>query len=236
MSDLAVNVIWQEILHEDPVHCRAIEAPKKFHDEIISGLAQKILGISDLKNPDLIITGSLDSAPNIDTCRSLINDIAVKPVISKMRLGVIMSADKLLLPAANSLLKLSEEPPAHACLLFLMEDARYFLPTLKSRSRFSRIIINDETQNLKKFPASKSEWLEWISQAHTLELDAIIKDLEAWTNDQVEHKNFNQAMKIDRIKNIIARKNLSVHMICDLITLALMEENKNFELIFDGIW
>ena len=124
MSDLSVNVTWLEICRETEAgnipHCRAISAPTEWHNEIIQKLAEIILGSFRLSHPDLLIAGSLEKAPDIDTCRNLINDIALKPMESKKRLGVIMCADKLLLPAANSLLKLSEEPPEHAYLLFLM--------------------------------------------------------------------------------------------------------------------
>ena len=247
MSNLSVNVTWQEILKEEPVHCRAIEADKNFHDEIIRGIALKILGSDNLHNPDLIIIGSTDKAPDINLCRNLIENIAVKPVWGKWRLGVIMNAGKLLLPAANSLLKLSEEPPSHACILFLMDDAKFFLPTLKSRSRFNKIIISNEDERAaEKMPDNSKNWLEWVIKARSSDIDDLIKNLEAWENYEVDKNNFPQASLIDRIKNLASKKNLSVNMLCDLIILALANSNlnsnskseavNNFEYVFDGIW
>ena len=168
MSDLSVNVTWQEILREtksgDVPHCRAIAAPLKYHDEIIEILAGIILGSYRPNHPDLLITGDINKAPSIDLCRNLINEIAVKPLESNKRLGVIMNSDKLLLPAANSLLKLAEEPPEHAFLLFLMEDSRLFLPTLRSRSRFNALIFRKDDKDSKPMPQNAFDWVEWLAQ------------------------------------------------------------------------
>ena len=245
MSNLAFNVTWQEILNEEPVHCRAIEADKNFHDEIIKGIALKILGSEDLMHPDLNIIGSTDKAPDINLCRNLINNLALKPVLAKYRLGVVMNAGKLLLPAANSLLKLSEEPPSHACILFLMDDAKFFLPTLKSRSRFSKIIISNENERVaEKMPDNLNIWLDWISKARSKDIDELIKNLESWENYAIDNKNFSQAEIIDRIKILAAKKNLSVNMLCDLIILVLTNLNinlkseaiNNFEHVFSSVW
>ncbi len=173
MSDLAVNVAWQELLREAAIqnpHTRAIIAPQKWHMQIAESLAKIMLKSERniLENPDLLIIGSLEKAPNIEACRNLIRDIALKPVNADCRLAVILSADKLLTHAANSLLKLAEEPPSYAYLLFLMEDARFFLPTLKSRSRCNILCdFDDEREpeiSAKHVPKSDSDWVEWLEQ------------------------------------------------------------------------
>lgn len=251
MSDLSVNVTWQEILRETEAgnipHCRAIAAPKKFHAEIIETLADLILGSYRPGHPDLIIIGSVDKpAPigNSDTmteaeyknsARGLIEEIVLKPLESKRRLGVIMCADKLLKPAANSLLKLSEEPPAHAYLLFLMEDGRFFLPTLRSRSHFSVIYMEDEKESYP-LPKSESEWLEWLAKTRKAEIETILKDLSAWENFAVFSKNFILADKIDRLRVMAEKKNLTILFLCDVIIMTLKGENQNLENIFDDIW
>lgn len=236
MSDLAANVTWQEILAETEAgnipHCRAIAAPSKFHQEIAQALARKILGSFRPEHPDLIIVGTLDKAPNIDLCRQLIADIALKPLESPRRLGVIMSSDKLLLPAANSLLKLAEEPPSHAVLLFLMEDGRLFLPTLRSRSRFSRIVIAEKVES-KELPRNDSEWLKWLAEARKLDAQTIAEELEAWAAYELSGKNFPLAERLDKLRLIAEKKNLSAAMLCDLIILTLREDNKNNEYILD---
>ena len=238
MSDLALNVTWQEILRETEAgnvpHCRAISAPLKYHDEIIEALAKIILGSYRPNHPDLLVTGDINKAPTIDLCRNLINEIAVKPLESQKRLGVIMNSDKLLLPAANSLLKLAEEPPAHACLLFLMEDSRLFLPTLRSRSRFNTLTFHEENNSAAP-PQSAVEWIEWLAKTRkgAADVDMIINDLNSWVNYAVSTQDFILAEKIEKLRLIADRKNLSLVQLCDIIILTLREENIYCENLLD---
>ena len=236
MSDLSSNVTWQEILREtqagDIPHCRAIACKTEWNQEIIETLSEIILNTNSfrLSHPDLIVIGNSDKAPDIDTCRNLISEIALKPIEAKLRFGVIMCADKLNLNAANSLLKLAEEPPNHARLLFLMNDEKLFLPTLKSRSRFNILVSNEVSQSYK-IPVEDLEWVEWLEKARKSEIDEIIKDLEAWRNFETEKNNFILAYKIEKLRIIASKKNLSIPMLCDIIMITLKKGNLNFEYI-----
>ena len=247
MSDLAANVTWQEILREteagDIPHCRAISAPKAFHAEITESLARLILGSSKPSHPDLLIIGTVDKSPPIGdpekpgyegSCRWLIENIALKPVESSRRLGVIMCADNLNKAAGNSLLKLAEEPPEHAVLLFLMEDGRLFLPTLKSRSRFSTITVHAEEES-RKMPQSPSEWITWLAGARKTDVEGIAGNLRAWANFAAKGKDFARAERIETLRIIAEKENLSVPMLCDLIILTLKEDISRYEYILDDI-
>ncbi|MBQ3398828.1 MAG: hypothetical protein IJG51_08060 [Synergistaceae bacterium] len=237
MLNLASNVAWQEILHETDAgnipHCRAISAPVSVHAEIIETLSRLILGSYRPSHPDLLIIGTADKAPPIGeygkpnyeySCRWLIENIAMRPMESKRRLAVIECADKLNKSAGNSLLKLAEEPPEHAYLLFLMEDGRLFLPTLKSRSRFTAITSN-EYAGAQRMPLDSREWTEWLTKARksTNDNDTITPDLEAWGSYALETGNIELAERIEKLRIISTRKNLSVPMLCDIIILALKE-------------
>ena len=249
MLNLASNVAWQEILHETEAgnipHCRAISAPISAHDEIITMLSRLILGSYRPSHPDLLIIGTADKAPPIGeygkpnyeySCRWLIENIALKPMESKRRLAVIECADKLNKSAGNSLLKLAEEPPEHAYLLFLMEDGRLFLPTLKSRSRFTAITSN-EYAGAQRMPLDSREWTEWLTKARksTSDNDTITPDLEAWGSYALESENIELAEKTEKLRIISTQKNLSVPMLCDIIILALKECNTEIEDILDDI-
>ena len=237
MLNLASNVAWQEILHETEAgnipHSRAISAPVSVHAEIIETLSRLILGSYRPSHPDLLIIGTADKAPPIGeygkpnyeySCRWLIENIAMRPMESKRRLAVIECADKLNKSAGNSLLKLAEEPPEHAYLLFLMEDGRLFLPTLKSRSRFTAITSN-EYAGAQRMPLDSREWTEWLTKARksTNDNDTITPDLEAWGSYALETGNIELAERIEKLRIISTRKNLSVPMLCDIIILALKE-------------
>lgn len=249
MSNLTANVAWQEIVHETEAgnipHCRAISAPVSVHSEITETLARMILGTYRPAHPDFLAIGTSDKAPQIGeygkpsyehSCRWLIDNIALKPMEAARRLAVINCADKLNKPAANSLLKLAEEPPSHAYLLFLMEDGRLFLPTLKSRSRFTAVTLREPTQSTK-IPLDAHEWAQWLAKARksTGEPDTITPELEAWGNYALETGNFDLAEQTERLRLISSRKNLSVPMLCDIIILALMEGSTDIERILDDI-
>ena len=239
MSDLSSDVTWREILREtesgDIPHCRAIAAPQELHNEIVESLARIILGSYRPSHPDLLITGTTDKAPDVDTCRSLINNIALKPMESRRRFGVVMSADKLFIYAANSLLKLAEEPPAHAALLFLMQDGRLFLPTLKSRSRYS-VITTERQHEAHRMPQDAQEWAEWLADTRkSADVEGVVKELEAWSNFALSEKNIILAEKIEGVRLIAAKKNLSIPLLCDMIILILREGNIYCEHILDDI-
>ncbi len=245
MSDLTLDVTWREFLDEaengNVPHCIAVASPLKWHDEIIETLSQAM----HVSSRDLIVIGSADKAPSIGdpmkpnyegSCRWLIDTLPVKPFESKRRLAVIRSADKLLLPAANSLLKIAEEPPEHAVLLFLMEDGRLFLPTLKSRSRFI-VLTSAEKITPKRMPMSNREWLEWLKAARkNADSDSVAQDLDSWCEYELKAGNITLSQRINRLKILSSRKNLSVPMLCDVIILALREETCEYEYILDDIW
>ena len=74
-----------------------------------------------------------------------------------------------------------------------------------------------------------------FSQARksTSDNDTITPDLESWTQYALDEGNIDLAGKIDRLRIISSRKNLSVPMLCDIIILALMEGSINVEHILD---
>ncbi|MBQ9389922.1 MAG: hypothetical protein IJR27_06685 [Synergistaceae bacterium] len=239
MSDLAVNVTWQEILNETSSgnipHCRAIASPLKWHDEIIETLAGMILGTWRASHPDLIITGTSDKPPKIDECRELIAGLALKPMEAQRRLAVIRCADKLNVQAANSLLKLAEEPPEHAVLLFLMEDGRLFLPTLRSRSRFSTL-ISDEVIVPRSIPLDPVEWVNWLGNAYrNNDTEMISNELASWSSYMLEAGQPDIALTVEKLRIISSQKNLSSAMLCDLILLTLREGTENIEHILNDI-
>lgn len=76
--------------------------------------------------------------PKIDNIRVMIHD-AYK--ISEPIVYIIDDADKLSVPAKNSLLKVIEEPPRNAYFIMLLEDAHSTLETIRSRARVFNVDI-----------------------------------------------------------------------------------------------
>jgi DNA polymerase-3 subunit delta' len=231
---------WRKILSAFAVdsvpHCWAVTAPFEWHGTLLEAMARLYLcdggagsGNGVFRHPDLIVAGELDKAANIDACRALIRELSLRPVAARRRLGVLPAADKLLLPAANSLLKIAEEPPPHACLLFLMEG-NGLLPTLRSRSRLT-VIAAAPFVEPHPAPLGEAEWLTWLGSAKDE------KDMEgvlaSWTAHLLREGDPESAARIERIRLLVSQKKLSQTMVCDLLILTL-KEGLPFEHIFGG--
>ena len=221
----AWRTLEEEFAAGDVPHCRAVSAPIAWHPVLLERLARLTLNVgpdapSPVRegHPDLVVAGEVGRAPDVAACRALIQDLALKPAASVRRLGVVLSADQLLPPAANSLLKLAEEPPSHACLLFLLEGG-VILPTLRSRARFT-VLAAPAAAEGAALPSSDGEWLAWVEGARGGDVP-VVAALATWA---LRRGDAPQAAKLDRLRTIAETKNLSVPMLCDLLILALREE------------
>lgn len=252
MSHISSDVTLQNFLRqaEDGTfpHSSAVTAPAEYHPEIIELISRKILGEYRPSHPDMLIIGTPENPPLIGdpqkpnytgTCRWLKEELMLKPVESKYRLGIILSADALNTGAGNSLLKLTEEPPDYAFIIFMMEDSRLFLPTLQSRTQ--KIVIKPEQTAVtpKSPPMYMSAWSQWLNEkrSNLSGEELIIPDVEAWIEFAKEQENTELVYKLEQLRIILSRKNLSVPMQCDLVMMTIMEESgREVDYILDNIW
>jgi DNA polymerase-3 subunit delta' len=80
-------------------------------------------------------TGGLARNISVDQIRSLQALLSVTPSMSPWRAIVIDSVDDLEASAANALLKMLEEPPAHTVFFLVSHAPGRLLPTIRSRCR-----------------------------------------------------------------------------------------------------
>jgi DNA polymerase III subunit delta' len=71
----------------------------------------------------------------IEQVRELIAHLGIKPARAKARIAIIDDAETLNLPAQNALLKTLEEPPGHAIIFLIADNANVLLDTVRSRLR-----------------------------------------------------------------------------------------------------
>lgn len=97
---------------------------------------QKIYDILDSKHIDSrethVIKNEKESI-GIDLIRDASHVLTLRPVLSFNNALVIYNAELLTQQAQNALLKILEEPPAHAHILLEASDASHLLPTVLSR-------------------------------------------------------------------------------------------------------
>ncbi len=87
-------------------------------------------------HPDIIRckgTG-VSGALSISQIRDLKVDAYIKPNEADKKVYILYSAEKMLIPAQNALLKLLEEPPQSVTLLLLCEEKKGLLETVLSRA------------------------------------------------------------------------------------------------------
>ena len=71
--------------------------------------------------------------------RQAIHSAYYRPPVEARRAFTIFTASGFMKEAANSLLKLLEEPPAHTTLILLAENPQELLPTIRSRAVIHRL-------------------------------------------------------------------------------------------------
>ena len=228
--------------------CAALCAPREYHNSLGLAAARLLLCGSRTgedecssclawvgeEHPDLLKAGSEGTPPTIAQCRDLIGTMAYRPVSASRRVALVYSADTLLLPAANSLLKLAEEPPDYGFILFLLSGEDQLLPTLRSRSWMLPFRIVSEEKE-ERPPESEREWTEWLARFSAAELPDLLDQFGPWIRFEIQRNAFERAGTIDRLRIILETKRLSRTMALDLTVLAL-KEGIVFEHLFGNLW
>lgn len=169
----------------------AVTAPEIVQKIFVENYGRLILGDDagweNGSHPDMVEAGEQLVQPTIDECRTLQGELALHPLISDRRLAVIWAADKLSIEASNSLLKLTEEPPEHGCILFVSEEDK-LIPTIKSRVWSVHIEIPVELAQAKPHPNSTKEWAEWIAAGKKKDSKILYFEIEGWVRDLTEKR------------------------------------------------
>jgi DNA polymerase-3 subunit delta' len=83
-------------------------------------------------------SGAERRAVGIEQIRDLKRDAAYPPYEARWKVFVVEDAEAMRAEAANSLLKVLEEPPARSVIILISESAPALLPTIVSRSQIVR--------------------------------------------------------------------------------------------------
>jgi len=99
---------------------------------------------------------------SVDTIRSLIKDIYLKPYEGEYKVYVVPEADTMTVQAQNALLKTLEEPPDHSIIILATPEPERLLPTILSRCQrlvfrpVKRETIQSYLEESKKMPGDKA--------------------------------------------------------------------------------
>lgn len=200
----------------------------------LKDICKDILDKSQIVSPDVILSGDPGVAPGIDRCREISRELMVRPVESRGRVAIIFSADKLSLPASNSLLKIAEEPPDGAVIIFLSSIEGELIPTLTSRS-WSFSISTVRKRDQLALPSGEQSWVKWLSGNDKRDVNDLLTDLECWIDEALGKEDQLLAGKIESLKIMGAKKKLPKTMFQDLILLVI-KEGIPFEHIPGDFW
>lgn len=219
----------------------AISAPTTYHGALASAYAEALLGfsegsfasrsLSDGGHPDYLRCGSEGQPPGVDDCRNLCRDLSLCPVSAAWRVGVLFSADRLSLGAANSLLKMTEEPSPRARLLFLLDDGT-LIPTLRSRCWNLNVAPSSEAASLLP-PQTTDQWAQWFAVPKGEE-DPLLQ-LRGWTTELLDRGAAPLACSLESVRLVAERARLSEPMLQDL-TYLVVKEDLPLEQIFGDLW
>lgn len=84
-------------------------------------------------HPDVAWITPVSSTIKIEQVRELIREAHMRPFAARKRVFILREADKLSEEAANSLLKILEEPPGAAMFILITALPETLLPTIRSR-------------------------------------------------------------------------------------------------------
>ncbi|MBQ9881119.1 MAG: hypothetical protein IJM42_00680 [Synergistes sp.] len=212
--------------------------PRVMQETFAEMFGRMVLGDDNLwqdgRHPDMINAGDISSPPVIDECRRLQSELALHPLSAKRRLAVVWNAAKLSAESSNSLLKITEEPPAHGIILFISDEDK-FIPTIKSRIWLIHVDLPEEMMQPKAMPEGHDEWAAWMENARKSSPEILLLEMQSWERTLVQKNDYKRAAEIDFLVRIIEQKHLSVPLIEDIV-FALFKEGVPDEQIFGGLW
>lgn len=184
-------------------------------------------------HPDLVIAGTWDKAPGIEDCLTLNGQLSLHPVVAPYRLAVVTEADALSLPAANSLLKLTEEPPPAGRILFLAEQDN-LIPTIRSRVWTIHFRPEQDVSAVCCAPPNTAgEWSKWFEESRKKTAEGIALEAEGWVVWLMEQGRWEMAASLRNVLFVAQKRHLPVAMVQDALFVLLKEGIKGEQLFGD---
>jgi DNA polymerase III subunit delta' len=106
--------------------------------KVTQAVAAELLQAPLAKSPDYMLIAPEGTNIKIDQIRALQHQALLPPYGGRRRVCILEEAERMTEQAANSLLKLLEEPPAYMVFILVASTAAPLLPTIVSRCRVIR--------------------------------------------------------------------------------------------------
>ena len=140
--------------------------------------------IEEEEFPDVTMIKPINQIIKTERIRELVGQFSQAGIESKQQVFIIEQAEKMHPNAANSLLKVIEEPQSEAYIFFLTSDEEKILPTIRSRTQIfyfqkqvTRLALQLEQVGLIK---KKSTLLAQLSLSQA-EAEKLVNQANFWT-------------------------------------------------------
>jgi DNA polymerase-3 subunit delta' len=183
-------------------------------------------------HPDMAIAGDGSGPPGVADCVDMQSIMSLKPFVATGKLGVISFADSLSLPAANSLLKIAEEPPGGGHILLLAREDN-LIQTIRSRAwivRFGGVKAAEASPP----PESPAEWISWIENTKKSSIDDLAASADSWSGWLGAKGRFREAASLRNAIYISKKRHMPVSMVQDAL-MAILREGVSIGQIFGDI-
>lgn len=180
------------------------------------------LKILHCNHPDVFIFEPKGASFKIDQVRELRKKISYKHFEAKYKILILTDADLMTVEAANSLLKILEEPPHKTIFILLAENGDNILPTILSRCQIMRITGEPEEVAGEECNGEKEKTLhqirDFVNEMSLMDDDQVLKYAEMWDKNKENIKLLFDTMtiwyrdiaiaKLTREKKMVAHENI----------------------------
>ena len=171
--------------------------------------------------PDVTIVRPISQIIKTERIRELVGQFSQSGIESQRQVFIIEQADKMHLNAANSLLKVIEEPQSEVYIFFLTNVEDKILPTIRSRTQIfqfkkqeANLIFQLEKLGLVK---KKARLLAQFSQSQ-IEAEKLLNQATFWTLVEESERLFS---------DILSKKRESYLQVAKLASLADDKEKQD---------
>lgn len=190
----AQNRLAQALLFVGPYDCALADFTKQLTQLVCCKTKKRCLVCMDChliqegKHPDVqwIKPEKIGGAIKIDQIRGLHNQFYLTPQRAPYRLIVIESADRMNNAAANSLLKILEEPTEHTLFVLIAQQLSTVLPTILSRCQMVRFASHYDVSSLNLLNLSEHYAQESLQALIVKQAEPILEGLIA-VREKMEH-------------------------------------------------
>lgn len=155
--------------------------------------------ISHGNHPDVIVTDPKGTSFKIEQGREIQKKVNFKHYEGKYKVLVLTGADVMTLPAANSMLKILEEPPDHTIFILTAENGDNILPTVLSRCQVIKFGGEDRGASGKDGEDAGSQVqqaIDFVQKLHQMDDGQLLKISESWEKDRENVKKLLECLLI----------------------------------------